>query len=28
LKAIHYCILLYYFAGLHKKVITDYPYWL
>jgi hypothetical protein len=26
LKAIHYCILLYYFAGLHKKVITDYPY--
>jgi len=26
LKAIHYCILLYHFSGLHKKVISDYPY--
>lgn len=26
LKAIHYCILLYHFAGLHKKTISDFPY--
>lgn len=26
LKAIHYCILLYHFAGLHKKPVSDYPY--
>ncbi len=26
LKAIHYCILLYHFAGLHKKTNNDYPY--
>ena len=26
LKAIHYCILLYHFAGLHKKTTTDFPY--
>lgn len=26
LKAIHYCILLYHFAGLHKNTIGDYPY--
>jgi hypothetical protein len=25
LKAIHYCILLYHFSGLHKKT-SDYPY--
>jgi len=26
LKAIHYCILLYHFAGLHKNTTTDFPY--
>jgi hypothetical protein len=26
LKAIHYCILLYHFAGLHKKTTSDFPY--
>lgn len=26
LKAIHYCILLYHFAGLHKKTHSDFPY--
>jgi hypothetical protein len=26
LKAIHYCILLYHFAGLHKDNVSDYPY--
>jgi hypothetical protein len=26
LKAIHYCILLYHFAGLHKNNVSDYPY--
>ena len=26
LKAIHYCILLYHFAGLHKNVNNNYPY--
>ena len=26
LKAIHYCILLYHFAGLHKNTNNDYPY--
>ena len=26
LKAIHYCILLYHFAGLHKNTNTDFPY--
>ena len=26
LKAIHYCILLYHFAGLHKKSNSDFPY--
>ena len=26
LKAIHYCILLYHFAGLHKKTNNEYPY--
>jgi len=26
LKAIHYCILLYHFAGLHKNTASDYPY--
>ena len=26
LKAIHYCILLYHFAGLHKKNTSDFPY--
>ena len=26
LKAIHYCILLYHFAGLHKKTNSDFPY--
>jgi hypothetical protein len=26
LKAIHYCILLYHFAGLHKKSNNEYPY--
>lgn len=26
LKAIHYCILLYHFAGLHKKPASDFPY--
>jgi len=26
LKAIHYCVLLYHFAGLHKKPTNDYPY--
>lgn len=26
LKAIHYCILLYHFAGLHKNTTNDYPY--
>jgi hypothetical protein len=26
LKAIHYCILLYHFAGLHKKSTSDFPY--
>lgn len=26
LKAIHYCILLYHFAGLHKKTASDFPY--
>jgi hypothetical protein len=26
LKAIHYCILLYHFAGLHKKTQSDFPY--
>ena len=26
LKAIHYCILLYHFAGLHKTAKSDFPY--
>jgi hypothetical protein len=26
LKAIHYCILLYHFSGLHKKSNSDFPY--
>jgi len=26
LKAIHYCILLYHFAGLHKPNASNYPY--
>lgn len=26
LKAIHYCVLLYHFAGLHKNNVSDYPY--
>jgi hypothetical protein len=26
LKAIHYCILLYHFAGLHKNTQFDFPY--
>jgi len=26
LKAIHYCILLYHFAGLHKNNSNNYPY--
>jgi hypothetical protein len=26
LKAIHYCVLLYHFAGLHKNVNNNYPY--
>ncbi len=26
LKAIHYCILLYHFAGLHKTSKSDFPY--
>jgi hypothetical protein len=26
LKAIHYCVLLYHFAGLHKKIKSDFPY--
>ena len=26
LKAIHYCILLYHFAGLHKNTSSNYPY--
>jgi hypothetical protein len=26
LKAIHYCVLLYHFAGLHKKSNNEYPY--
>jgi hypothetical protein len=26
LKAIHYCILLYHFSGLHKKNSSDFPY--
>ena len=26
LKAIHYCILLYHFAGLHKNTNSDFPY--
>lgn len=26
LKAIHYCILLYHFAGLHKNTTNNYPY--
>ena len=26
LKAIHYCILLYHFSGLHKNNSSDYPY--
>lgn len=26
LKAIHYCILLYHFAGLHKTPTSDFPY--
>lgn len=26
LKAIHYCILLYHFSGLHKNVTNDYNY--
>ena len=26
LKAIHYCILLYHFAGLHKNSNSDFPY--
>ena len=26
LKAIHYCVLLYHFAGLHKKTTSDFPY--
>ena len=26
LKAIHYCILLYHFAGLHKNSTSDFPY--
>lgn len=26
LKAIHYCVLLYHFAGLHKKTNNEYPY--
>jgi hypothetical protein len=26
LKAIHYCVLLYHFAGLHKNNISDFPY--
>ena len=26
LKAIHYCILLYHFAGLHKNTQSDFPY--
>ena len=26
LKAIHYCVLLYHFAGLHKKSVSDFSY--
>ena len=26
LKAIHYCVLLYHFAGLHKNTNSDFPY--
>jgi len=26
LKAIHYCVLLYHFAGLHKKTVSDFSY--
>jgi hypothetical protein len=26
LKAIHYCILLYHFAGLHENTTSDFPY--
>jgi hypothetical protein len=26
LKAIHYCILLYHFAGLHKNTVSDFHY--
>ena len=26
LKAIHYCVLLYHFSGLHKPNASDYPY--
>jgi len=26
LKAIHYCVLLYHFAGLHKNTVSDFPY--
>jgi hypothetical protein len=26
LKAIHYCILLYHFAGLHKNTTSNFPY--
>jgi hypothetical protein len=26
LKAIHYCILLYHFSGLHKQT-SNYPHW-
>jgi hypothetical protein len=26
LKAIHYCILLYHFASLHKNTTSDFPY--
>lgn len=26
LKAIHYCVLLYHFAGLHKNNNSDFPY--
>jgi hypothetical protein len=26
LKAIHYCVLLYHFAGLHKNAKSDFPY--
>lgn len=26
LKAIHYCVLLYHFSGLHKNSVSDFPY--